>query len=113
MTGARESEGVPEETSVTDLSHEYSISRRTTRKRIKRYEEVGPEVSLDPGASSTLEEPVLRTVKYFHSEVQNADVTCGRTELQALLSGPPETRLRLAQRSGPTLWSMGDLPPGI
>ena len=36
-----------EEMSVTDLCHEYGISRPTAYKWIKRYEEVGPEGLLD------------------------------------------------------------------
>ena len=36
-----------EEMSVTDLCHEYGISRPTAYKWIKRYNEVGPEGLLD------------------------------------------------------------------
>jgi transposase len=36
-----------EEMSVTDLCHEYGISRPTAYKWIKRYDEVGPEGLLD------------------------------------------------------------------
>jgi transposase-like protein len=36
-----------EEMSVTDLCHEYGISRPTAYKWIKRYDEVGPEDLLD------------------------------------------------------------------
>lgn len=36
-----------EEMSVTDLCHEYGISRATAYKWIKRYDEVGPEGLLD------------------------------------------------------------------
>jgi transposase len=36
-----------EEMSVTDLCHEYGISRQTAYKWIKRYDEVGPEGLLD------------------------------------------------------------------
>ncbi len=45
----------------------------------------------------------------------HADVTCGsaKARLLSLLSEPPETRPPLAQRSGPTPWSMRDLLPGI
>ena len=46
-----------EEMSVTDLCHEYGISRPTAYKWIKRYDEVGPEGLLDLRARRT----VLRT----------------------------------------------------
>jgi transposase-like protein len=40
--------------SVTDLCHEYGISRPTAYKWIKRYDEVGPEGLLDLSARRTV-----------------------------------------------------------
>jgi transposase len=41
-----------EEMSLTDLCHEYGISRPTAYKWIKRYNEVGPEGSVRPFAQT-------------------------------------------------------------
>jgi transposase len=63
-----------EEMSVTDLCHEYGISRPTAYKWIKRYDEVGPEGLLDlartphssPSATSAeIENEVLALRKRF------------------------------------------------
>ncbi len=43
--------------SVTDLCHEYGISRPTAYKWIKRYDEVGPAGLLDLGARGTVLRP--------------------------------------------------------
>ena len=65
-----------EEMSVTDLCHEYGISRPTAYKWIKRYDEVGPEGLLDltrtphssPYATSAeIENEVLALRKRFPS----------------------------------------------
>jgi transposase len=65
-----------EEMSVTDLCHEYGISRPTAYKWIKRYDEVGPEGLLDltrtphssPHATSAaIENEVLALRKRFPS----------------------------------------------
>ena len=65
-----------EEMSVTDLCHEYGISRPTAYKWIKRYEEVGPEGLLDltrtphssPYATSAeIENEILALRKRFPS----------------------------------------------
>jgi transposase len=65
-----------EEMSVTDLCHEYGISRPTAYKWIKRYDEVGPEGLLDltrtphssPHATSVeIENEVLALRKRFPS----------------------------------------------
>jgi transposase len=65
-----------EEMSVTDLCHEYGISRPTVYKWIKRYDEVGPEGLLDltrtphssPYATSAeIENEVLALRKRFPS----------------------------------------------
>ena len=54
-----------EEMSVTDLCHEYGVSRPTGYKWIKRYEEVGPEGLLDRRrrrtTAHTQHRPGLRT----------------------------------------------------
>ena len=65
-----------EEMSVTDLCHEYGISRPTAYKWIKRYDEVGPEGLLDltrtphtsPNATSgEIENEILALRKRFPS----------------------------------------------
>jgi transposase len=65
-----------EEMSVTDLCHEYGISRPTAYKWIKRYDEVGPEGLLDlartphssPYATSAeIENEILALRKRFPS----------------------------------------------
>jgi transposase len=65
-----------EEMSVTDLCHEYGISRPTAYKWIKRYEEVGPEGLLDltstphscpHSTSAEIENEVLALRKRFPS----------------------------------------------
>jgi len=69
-----------EEMSVTDLGHEYGISRPTACKWIKRYDEVGPEGLLDlartphssPCATSAeIENEVLALV--FRPLTENTD----------------------------------------
>ncbi|MGB6191192.1 MAG: helix-turn-helix domain-containing protein [Terracidiphilus sp.] len=49
-----------EEMSVTDLCHEYGISRPTAYKWIKRYDEVGPEGLLDLARTPPSKPPLLR-----------------------------------------------------
>ena len=90
-----------EEMSVTDLCHEYGISRPTAYKWIKRYDEVGPEGLLDLtrtphsspyAASAEIENEVLALRKRFPSwgartlkarlERMNPNVKAGRRQVR-------------------------------
>ena len=71
-----------EEMSVTDLCHEYGISRPTAYKWIKRYDEVGPEGLLDlartphssPYAtSSEVENEVLALMRFRNKSYNSSD----------------------------------------
>lgn len=115
-----------EEMSVTDLCHEYGISRPTAYKWIKRYDEVGPEGLLDrtrtphscPYATSVeIENEVLALRKRFPSwgarklkarlERMNPDVnwpaasTVGQILSRAGLTNPKRKRRRATPSSQP------------
>ena len=71
-----------EEMSVTDLCHEYGISRPTAYKWIKRYDEVGSEGLLDlartphssPYAtSSEVENEVLALMRFRNKSYNSSD----------------------------------------
>ena len=111
-----------EEMSVTDLCHEYGISRPTAYKWIKRYDEVGPEGLLDltrtphssPYATSAeIENEILALRKRFPSwgarklkarlERMNPNVSCRRRAPWVRSSAEPDSPTRRERSDAPHL----------
>ena len=92
-----------EEMSVTDLCHEYGISRPTAYKWIKRYDEVGPEGLFDlartPHSCSHATSPEIENEILA---LRKAIPVLGSTEAQGKAGAhEPERKLASGQHRGP------------